>query len=300
MAYAGVSRVLKCGGCAAASALRNGPGWAPTARAAPLSILSHLREGLLRRVDQAARQGRVEEDLQLKEGDQDALVARNDAGGQESAVVEAEREGPTAMPLPLEEVVVDLAEGRQVREEVLKAVAQTKEFRAYEDEADVLSTAIRVGYADSKTPMTAARRAQMQAHARQAVQETMKLHAEDAADAAVDAMSEEQREKLKALFTRVEAAKIAADERKAAQLTEGDSTEAAPGKRQTILDRLGGPLETPPTAEEVAGAVKFLTDVITGRRRLDVDDEDEVPPAASAAAKQGSNDEELQEGKAKE
>jgi len=251
---------------------------APHGGRAPLSILSHLRRGPGRREAAAASEKRKSEAQAIEAGD-GALVSADD--GARGAVEDLASREEAPARLPMEEVVRDLAEGRRVREEVLEAVGQTKEFRAYAAEADVVSTAIRVGYADSKTPMTPARRTQMQAHAKAAVEETMRLHAEDAAEAAVAAMSDEQRARLQALFASIE------------EGAKGKKAWALPGKRETPFDAIEGEVRTAdadgaaagtdggapgsslppsppssPTMDEVASAVKYLTDVLTGREKI--------------------------------
>lgn len=158
--------------------------------------------------------------------------------------------------MPLADIVRDLEEGRAMRREVIRAVGESQEFADYDAEATLASVTIRAQYTDSKTPMTAARRHQMSAHAQAEVRAVMERHADEAAAKAAAAMTEEQKDRLRALFNRLES-----NDGKAwlrddpPELIADDAAPTSPGADGD------GEAKAPAGVED---AIKMLTDAMAG------------------------------------
>ena len=137
----------------------------------------------------------------------DALSAANDdamdaaADAAEEAAVAGDAAASRRAVL---RVIRDLEERNAVHTASMAAVERSREWRDYDAHAHLELGLLRLRYSEGE-PMTAQRRAQMQAHLRAKQLEVMEEHATQAADAFVRALSPREAEELRATMLRIDA-----------------------------------------------------------------------------------------------
>ena len=104
-------------------------------------------------------------------------------------------------------VIRDLEERNAVHAASMAAVERSREWRDYDAHAHLELGLLRLRYTEGE-PMTAQRRAQMQAHLRAKQIEVMEEHATQAAEAFVRALSPSEADELRASMLRIDAPAI--------------------------------------------------------------------------------------------
>jgi len=101
-------------------------------------------------------------------------------------------------------VIRDLEERNAVHAASMAAVERSREWRDYDAHAHLELGLLRLRYSEGE-PMTAQRRAQMQAHLRAKQLEVMEEHATQAAEAFVQALAPGEADELRASMLRIDA-----------------------------------------------------------------------------------------------
>ena len=105
----------------------------------------------------------------------------------------------------LTEALAELAEGRVVRDETIRAVEETPEWQNYEAEVDFEMQLLRQRYTASGQKLTPARRQQMSAHLEQVQHKVMDEHASIAAENFTASLTSKEKDELRELFGKLHA-----------------------------------------------------------------------------------------------
>jgi hypothetical protein len=138
------------------------------------------------------------------------------------------------------QVVADLQRSGQVAKETSAAIEATEEWRDYDAEITFELLMLRHRYQSEATPMTPARRAQMQAHMRAKQAQIMEQHAERVAKTFVEGLTAADRAQMASSLLRIDAAGMAAAAAAAGRAKPGaDSGAGAPpsGVGATVGDQ---------------------------------------------------------------
>jgi hypothetical protein len=125
-----------------------------------------------------------------------------------TAVVPAAPPAPAPAPpraQVMAQVLADLAKRGALHRATMQAIEATEEWQGYDGQVMFELMLLRHRYTSTDTAMTAARRAQMQAHLRQKQLAVMEEHAERLADRFVASMTAAERDAFRAEFLRLDA-----------------------------------------------------------------------------------------------
>lgn len=105
----------------------------------------------------------------------------------------------------MSQVFNDLAERGRLHRATMQAIESTEEWKGYDAQVTFELMLLRHRYISTDSPMTAARRSQMQAHLRQKQLQIMDEHAERLADEFVKSLTSKERQAFRDEFLRLDA-----------------------------------------------------------------------------------------------
>ena len=190
--------------------------------------------------------------------------------GQANALVEVSDDAPSVRELDvspaidesevMQQVMRDLAERGELHKATMRAIESTEEWKGYDAHVTFELLLLRHRYQSTDTPMTAARRSQMQAHLRQKQQVIMEEHAEKLADKFVASLTGREKEEFRAKFLRLDASPLAL----------GDHVPSAPKvtmeEMRAALDDVGSKMRDPQFLREWDTAVHHLSSADLGAK----------------------------------
>eukprot|EP01138_Halocafeteria_seosinensis_P013194 gb/GECG01013476.1/.p1 GENE.gb/GECG01013476.1/~~gb/GECG01013476.1/.p1 ORF type:complete len:362 (+),score=67.50 gb/GECG01013476.1/:1-1086(+) len=108
-------------------------------------------------------------------------------------------------PATIGEALDEVEQRGELRDEMIQAIGETPEWKAYDQEVDFETNVVKNRYYAAEEKMTPARRAQMSAHVKQVHEAVMEKHANEIAENFVESLSSKEKDKLRDQFNRIDA-----------------------------------------------------------------------------------------------